>query len=195
MKKTIIKTIVFTVCILSLINASAQDGNRILGSGLQSSFSTCRRSANAGIADRSFAQEIIAPNDCEKLKNFYYSVNYFGTRGNVIHTNPPQLSWTAYSFNAFYRELKTACPAIACKRKLKDGTTQDVLAIWFSRLNNTEVNQLYMDSDYEIANSNIEYIITDFRNRFCLIDKNYLRENIGMVQQIIKYHDKIQTEW
>jgi hypothetical protein len=106
-----------------------------------------------------------------------------------------QQIWTAYSFNNFYRSLKESCPQIACYKKTRDGRTQDILAIYFSTLNNDEVNQLMMDSEYEIHHSSVDFVVSDFKRRFCQMENAYLTRNAGMVQQIVKYHDKVQAEW
>lgn len=97
MKKTIIRTIVFAVCILLFSNASAQDGNRNLGFGLQSSFPTYGLSAKIGISDRVLAQAIIAPFASAKSKDFGYSVNYFGARG-IYRLSDPDASVVPFAF-------------------------------------------------------------------------------------------------
>jgi hypothetical protein len=88
MKKITLQTIVLTACFLSFVNASAQDGNRNLGFGLQSSFPTYGLSAKIGISDRLLAQAIVAPFNSVKSTDFGYSVNFFGARGNYRLSDP-----------------------------------------------------------------------------------------------------------
>lgn len=97
MKKIILQTILFTACFLSFVNASAQDGNRNLGFGLQSSFPTFGLSAKIGISDRLLAQAIVAPFTSAKSKDFGYSVNFFGARGNY-RLSDPDASVVPYAF-------------------------------------------------------------------------------------------------
>jgi hypothetical protein len=97
MKKMKLKSIVILTCFLSFGFTKAQDGNRNLGFGLQSSFPTYGLSAKIGISDRLLGQAIAAPFTSAKSKDFGYSVNFFGARGNY-RLSDPDASVVPYAF-------------------------------------------------------------------------------------------------
>jgi hypothetical protein len=97
MKKMELKSIVILTCFLSFGFTKAQDGNRNLGFGLQSSFPTYGLSAKIGISDRLLGQAIAAPFASAKSKDFGYSVNFFGARANY-RLSDPDASAVPYAF-------------------------------------------------------------------------------------------------
>ena len=64
----------------SAFQLSAQDGNRNIGVGIQSSFPTFGLSARVGITDQVMAQAIVAPFSASS-GDFGYSVTFYGARG------------------------------------------------------------------------------------------------------------------
>lgn len=75
------KKLIFTIALaFTAFNLSAQDGNRNIGVGLQSSFPTYGLSARIGITDQILAQAIIAPFS-SSAGDFGYSINFYGGRG------------------------------------------------------------------------------------------------------------------
>lgn len=64
----------------SALQLSAQDGNRNIGVGIQSSFPTFGLSARVGITDQVMAQAIVAPFSASS-GDFGYSVTFYGARG------------------------------------------------------------------------------------------------------------------
>jgi hypothetical protein len=97
MKKNILLTIVLGLSFLIVNSTYAQDGNRNLGFGLQSSFPTYGLSAKFGISEKLLGQVIVAPFASAKSKDFGYSVNFFGARANY-RLSDPDASAVPYAF-------------------------------------------------------------------------------------------------
>ncbi len=74
------KIAILILTAFSALNLFAQDGNRNLGFGIQSSFPTYGLSARVGITDQVLAQAIVAPFSASS-GDFGYSVTFYGARG------------------------------------------------------------------------------------------------------------------
>jgi opacity protein-like surface antigen len=75
------KKLFFTIALaFAAFNLSAQDGNRNIGVGLQSSFPIYGLSAKIGITDKVLAQAVVAPFNSSS-GDFGYSINFYGVRG------------------------------------------------------------------------------------------------------------------
>ena len=95
MKKHISK--IFVIGLLFTTNLlTAQDGNRKIGVGLQSSFPVYGLSAKIGITDQIMGQAIIAPFGASS-GTVGYSLNFYGARGIYRFTDPDRVA-VPYAF-------------------------------------------------------------------------------------------------
>lgn len=91
------KSILLIVAVLfTEKSAIAQDGNRKIGVGLQSSFPLYGISAKVGINDQIMAQAIVAPFGASS-GDVGYSINFYGARGIYRFTDPDR-SAVPYAF-------------------------------------------------------------------------------------------------
>jgi hypothetical protein len=97
MNKIKLYTVVFITCFLSFNVAVAQNGNRNLGFGLQSSFPTYGLSAKIGVSDQLLCQAIVAPFSSAKSSTFSYTMNFYGVRANY-RLSDPESTLVPYGF-------------------------------------------------------------------------------------------------
>jgi hypothetical protein len=91
--KKITLTILFS-CIISIV--VAQDGNRRIGIGAQTSFPIYGLSAKIGFTDQIVGQAIIAPYSVSS-GDFGYSISFYGVRGIYRFTEPDRFA-VPYAF-------------------------------------------------------------------------------------------------
>lgn len=85
------------IAVMAIANfVSAQDGNRKIGVGLQSSFPVYGISAKIGITDQVMAQAIVAPFGAS-AGTAGYSLNFYGARGIYRFTDPDRVA-VPYAF-------------------------------------------------------------------------------------------------
>lgn len=82
------KKLIFTIALaFTALNLSAQDGNRTIGVGVQTSFPVYGLSARVAVTEQIVAQAIVAPFSGSS-GDFGYSINFYGARGLYRFTEP-----------------------------------------------------------------------------------------------------------
>jgi opacity protein-like surface antigen len=91
------KKLIFTMALaLITFKASAQDGNRTIGVGVQTAFPVYGLSAKIGITDQIVAQAVIAPFSGSS-GSVGYSINFYGARGIYRFSEPDKMA-VPYAF-------------------------------------------------------------------------------------------------